>query len=37
MNEYKARIAETERLKEKKRARVERAAGDVPTEPGKQR
>ena len=33
MNAYKGRIAETERVKEKKRARVERGAGDVPTEP----
>ena len=34
MNAYKDRIAETERVKEKKRARVERGAGDVPVEPG---
>ena len=34
MNAYKDRIAETERVKEKKRARVERSAGDVPMEPG---
>ena len=34
MNAYKDRIAETERVKEGKRARVERGAGDVPTEPG---
>ena len=31
---YKDRIAETERVKEKKRAQVERGAVDVPTEPG---
>ena len=30
---YKDRIAETERVKERKRARVERGAGDVPVEP----
>ena len=34
MNAYKDRIAETERVKERKRARVERGAGDVPVEPG---
>ena len=34
MNAYKDRIAETERLKERKRARVERGAGDVSLEPG---
>ena len=34
MNAYKDRIAETERVKERKRARVERGAGDVPMEPG---
>ena len=34
MNAYKNRIAETERVKERKRARVERGAGDVPMEPG---
>ena len=34
MNAYKDRIAETERVKERKRARVERGAGDVPAEPG---
>ena len=33
MNAYKDRIAETERVKERKRARVERAAQNVPTEP----
>ena len=33
MNAYKDRLAETERVKEGKRARVERGAGDVPTEP----
>ena len=34
MNAYKDRIAETERVKERKRARVERGAGSVPVEPG---
>ena len=34
MNAYKDRIAETERVKERKRARVERGAADVPMEPG---
>ena len=34
MNAYKDRIAETERAKERKRARVERGAGDVPLDPG---
>ena len=34
MNTYKDRIAETERVEERKRARVERGAGDVPMEPG---
>ena len=33
MNAYKDRIAETGRVKERKRARVERGAGDVPKEP----
>ena len=33
-NAYKDRIAETQRVKERKRARVERGAGDVPVEPG---
>ena len=33
MNAYKDRIAETERVKDRKRARVERGAGDVPVEP----
>ena len=33
MNAYKDRIAETERVKERKRARVERGAGDVLMEP----
>ena len=33
MNAYKDRIAETERVKERKRARVERGAGDVPRVP----
>ena len=34
MNAYKDRIAETVRVKEMKRARVERGAGDVPMERG---
>ena len=34
MNAYKDRIAETERVKERKAARVERGAGDVLLEPG---
>ena len=34
MNAYKDRIAETERVKERKRARVERGAADVSMEPG---
>ena len=34
MNAYKDRIAEPEQVKERKRARVERGAGDVPMEPG---
>ena len=34
MNAYIDRIAETERVKESTRARVERGAGDVPMEPG---
>ena len=34
MNAKKDRIAETERVKERKRARVERGAGDVRVEPG---
>ena len=34
MNAYRDRIAETERVKERKRARVERGAGDVQMEPG---
>ena len=34
MNAYKDRIAETGRVKERKRARVERSARDVPVEPG---
>ena len=33
MNAYKDRVAETERVKERKRARVERGAGDVPIGP----
>ena len=33
MNAYKDRIAETERAKERKRARFERGAGDVPSVP----
>ena len=35
MNAHKDRIAETVRVKERKRARVERGAEDVPGEPGK--
>ena len=31
MNAYKDRIAETERVKERIRARVERGVGDVPS------
>ena len=34
MDAYKDRIAETGRVKERKRAQVERGAGDVPMEPG---
>ena len=34
MNAYKDRIAETDGVKVRKRARVERGAGDVPMEPG---
>ena len=34
MNAYKDRIADTERVKERKRARVERGVGDVSMEPG---
>ena len=34
MNAYKDRIAKTERVKERKRARVERGAGDVPVQLG---
>ena len=34
MNAYKDRIAETERVQERKRARVERVAGVVPVELG---
>ena len=34
MNASQDRIAETEQVKERKRARVERGAGDVPTVPG---
>ena len=37
MNAYKDRIAETEGVKERKRARVERGAGDVPGVSEKQR
>ena len=33
VNAYKDRIAETERVEERKRARVERGAGDVPFQP----
>ena len=35
MNACKDRIAETERVKEKKRVRVERGAGDAPMEPAR--
>ena len=35
MNACKDRFAETERVKERKRARVERKAGDLPMEHGK--
>ena len=34
MHAYKDRIAETERARERKSARIERGAGDVPMEPG---
>ena len=34
MNAYIDRVAETDQVKERKRARVEREAGDVPMEPG---
>ena len=34
MSAHKDRIVETERVKERKRARVERGAGNVPVEPG---
>ena len=37
MNVYKDRISETERVKERKRARVERGAGDVPNGTREQR
>ena len=37
MNVYKDRIAETERVQERKRARVERGAGDVPNGTREQR
>ena len=33
MNAYRNRVVETERMKERKRARVERGAGDVLKEP----
>ena len=33
MDTYKDRIAERKRVKERKRARVERGAGDAPVEP----
>ena len=33
MNAYKDKVAETERVKERKSARVERGAGDMPVEP----
>ena len=34
MSAYRDRVAQTERLKERKSARVERGAGDVLMEPG---
>ena len=34
MDAFEDRIAETERLKERERARVDRSAGDVLVEPG---
>ena len=34
METYEGRIAETERVREKRRARIERGAGDVYEEPG---
>ena len=34
MNAYTDRVAETERVKERNRARIERGARDVPMEPG---
>ena len=34
MNAYKDRLAETQRVEERKRVRIERGAGDVPMEPG---
>ena len=34
MNAYRHRVAETARVKERERARVERGAGDVPMERG---
>ena len=34
MNAYRGRAAETERVKERRRARVERGTGDVPMKPG---
>ena len=34
MNAYIDRVAETERVKQRKRSRVERSAGDVPMKPG---
>ena len=36
MSAYKDRVAETERVKERTRARVERGAKDVPLERGKE-
>ena len=34
MNAYQDRTADTERVKDRKRAQVKRGAGDVPMEPG---
>ena len=34
MNAHRDRVVETERVKERKRARVERCTGDVPVAPG---
>ena len=35
METHEDRIAETERVRERRRARIERGAVDVPEEPGK--